>query len=574
MNAVEIMFTGSSTGAVAAADETKTSIEGVGTTAKTSSSKAMSSFSSLGSTMKAVAGTFAALGAVHLFEGAISSAEQLVKATDSLSTALHKQGADVDALMPKYQAVAKAAAQYGIDQADAMQGLARATTLTGSAAQGMRAYQEAVVISKATGKDFNAVLTATAKGQEGVTTSLQRYGIEIPKGTAGTKQLADVMERFGGQAKANTSNMDRLRANAQNLETELGGPLLTAVNYLAGALSSLILWFESPSTQGAIDKFASGFMTKIQPIVTWFQQNWPEIKTIIVTTVQDAWAIVKDTIAAFQAGWREFGSTITTIVKNDFQTIGNVILDVVKVIRGVVQIVQGIAHGNWHEVWDGIKNVVSGALSAILDALRGLGRNAATILGKAAHLMWTALSDGFADLVKLAKAIPAKIVTAIGKLGRLLYNAGGDLIQGLINGVKHKAEALLGTLKGIVDKAKGVVKSALGIFSPSKVFYGYGVNLMEGLAGGISDASGLPVASLGSVSSLTPSLSSSALGSGAGAASAGAAGYPTTTLSGVHYHNCTINVTSLSRTARGLAKELGDMVASAPRSPKLYVTAR
>jgi hypothetical protein len=121
----------------------------------------------------------------------IKGAENLAKAQEGLAVAVRHTGGNLDKLIPKYTAVAKGAAEFGVNQADATTALERATVLTGNAAKAQRAYQEALVISKATGKDFNAVLIATSKGQEGITTSLQRYGIQIAKGTAGTEAVRD-----------------------------------------------------------------------------------------------------------------------------------------------------------------------------------------------------------------------------------------------------------------------------------------------------------------------------------------------------------------------------------------------
>jgi hypothetical protein len=55
--------------------------------------------------------------------------------------------------------------------------------------EGAARLQNALVISKATGKDFNAVLTATSKAQDGSTTSLARYGIMLPKVTTAQDAL-------------------------------------------------------------------------------------------------------------------------------------------------------------------------------------------------------------------------------------------------------------------------------------------------------------------------------------------------------------------------------------------------
>lgn len=209
-------------------------------------------FSRLGRSMAFASAEFLgfAVGA-SIVARSISGAENLAKAQDSLAVAIEHTGGSLKVLEPRYLATAKAAAQFGQSEEEALTGLARATVLTGDAASAQRAYQEALVISKATGKDFNAVLTATSKGQEGVVGSLQRYGILIAKGTSGTAQFEQVMERFGGQAKANTTETDRLHASIANFEATLGTALLPTVERLAGRLSD---WLDRMQKSGKLQR--------------------------------------------------------------------------------------------------------------------------------------------------------------------------------------------------------------------------------------------------------------------------------------------------------------------------------
>ena len=198
-------------------------------------------FAGLGRSLAFASSAF--IGAAGLTVGlkdAVEGAENLAKAQASVDTVLTRTHENVRALAPAYQQVSKSAAALGVSQADALGGLAKATTLTGNAASAFRAYVEALNISKATHVSFQAALTATSKGQEGITTSLQRYGIAIKKGTSGTEQFRIVMSRFGGQARANTSELDQLGANAQNLAAQLGGPLLHAADAAARGLSDAI----------------------------------------------------------------------------------------------------------------------------------------------------------------------------------------------------------------------------------------------------------------------------------------------------------------------------------------------
>jgi hypothetical protein len=206
----------------------------------------------LGRSLAFASGGFLAVASgATLIKDSIQGAERLATAQDSLSVAIEKTGGNVAKLGPRYAATAKNAQQFGIDQADATTELARATVLTGDAGKAQRAYAEALVISKATGKDFNAVLTATAKGQEGVTTSLKRYGILIATGTPGQKQYQDVFARFAGQAKANTTQGEKFSAALHNTEAIIGTGLLPTFTRLTTELTD---WLTKMSRTGRLQR--------------------------------------------------------------------------------------------------------------------------------------------------------------------------------------------------------------------------------------------------------------------------------------------------------------------------------
>ena len=215
--------------------------------------------SSMGRSLAFASGGFLAVaGGATLIKGSITDAENLLKAQESLAVAIQHTGGDLAVLQPQYAATAKAAAEFGISEADATSGLARATVLTGNAAAAQRAYKEALVISKATGVSFNSTLTATAKGQEGITTSLRRYGILVTKTETGTDQLTQVMKRFGGQAAANTTETQRLSATLTDAEATIGTDLLPTFNRLTTEFTD---WIEKMQESGRLQRDANEAFT-------------------------------------------------------------------------------------------------------------------------------------------------------------------------------------------------------------------------------------------------------------------------------------------------------------------------
>lgn len=68
---------------------------------------------------------------------------------------------------------------------------------------------------------------------------------------------------------------------------------------------------------------------------------------------------------------------------------------------------------------------------------------------------------------------------------------GGMLVTGLVNGISNMAGALKDSVVGIGSSVKGWFTETLGIQSPSRVFMGYGANISEGAAIGITSQSDL-----------------------------------------------------------------------------------
>jgi phage-related protein len=99
----------------------------------------------------------------------------------------------------------------------------------------------------------------------------------------------------------------------------------------------------------------------------------------------------------------------------------------------------------------------------------------------------TGLLQNLGPLVNtiLTQVIPALIGALIGAVPQLLeagVNLIGGLVQGLWRAASSVGEALLSIIGGAVDGFLGF----LGIHSPSRLFRGFGVNIGEGLVGGIA----------------------------------------------------------------------------------------
>jgi tape measure domain-containing protein len=179
----------------------------------------------------------------------------------------------------------------------------------------------------------------------------------------------------------------------------------------------------------------------VDPIVAAFRTMW----SIMMTQLQPAFKFLSDNIQTLKI--------IGLIL------IGSVLLPFIVIFGTMIGAVLG----------------VMGIIAALAFAFRKTGEIIGWYLNKVKN-----------DVMNTVNTIKS----FFSNPGQWLYNAGRDLIQGLINGINNKIASLMGTIKKVTDAITGTVKKILGINSPSKVFAGFGENITQGLVQGIGTGMG------------------------------------------------------------------------------------
>lgn len=247
-----------------------------------------------------------------------------------------------------------------------------------------------------------------------------------------------------------------------NLVSTVLPPLLDVVNALIQPILSMITTLLPPLNAviqaliPIIMQIVAALAEIIAPIGQIVGAVMPIIQQLgsIVQSVANlvAWAINSLLLPAFSAMAPAVTSAVGT-VKAVFSTISGI-------ISGIVNVVSGIISGNWGQVWNGFKQIVS-------SAVKGLG----SIVG------------GIRDTV----------LNALSGAGQWLVQSGKAIIDGLISGIK-------GTISGAKDAVSGVLQSIRDLFpfSPAKEgpFSGRGWVLYSGrsitaaFAQGVTDNAG------------------------------------------------------------------------------------
>lgn len=146
-----------------------------------------------------------------------------------------------------------------------------------------------------------------------------------------------------------------------------------------------------------------------------------------------------------------------------------------------------------------------------------------TAIAGAAYLIWRNWDVIGPKLAAVWQTVKSAFDTAwqwISGLPQRMMAIGGQIIDGLLAGLRARWTALKESVSGIASGIADIVRGALGIRSPSRVFAEIGGHLMSGLEIGIQRAAGLPLAAMGAVAgALAAPLA-------AGAVTMGAVGLP------------------------------------------------
>lgn len=186
-------------------------------------------------------------------------------------------------------------------------------------------------------------------------------------------------------------------------------------------------------------------------------------------------------LATATANGQSFGQVIGTIIG----VVGMVILKIVEfgaTVFNIVGTIIGNSVGVLVTTFSNLPVFFSGIWNTIKTAFNGGIKGISALI-----INWSPIGLFYSAFAKVLSwfgvDLPAKFT-----------GFGAMILEGLKNGILSKVnavkDAITGAVSGVIDKARGI----LGIHSPSRVFMGIGGYTMQGMANGIANANGLPIA--------------------------------------------------------------------------------
>jgi hypothetical protein len=410
--------------------------------------------------------------------------------------------------------------------------------------------------AKSLGKALNDPLRGmSALGRAGVTfTASQRDTIRALVESGKTLEaqkiiLGEVESQVGGSAKAYGETLPGQMAKAKNAMTEMSASLTTALlpamTALAGVASAVAVVMTEHSTAakvaiGAIAALAGIVLaTSVAVKLYATYQALAAAATVAWTGVQWALnaALTANPVGVVVVALAALVGGLILAYKHS-ETFRRIVDAAFKVVKAAAEAVLGFFRDHWKTIAVlisgpfaplvllatdafGIRSKLLAAANAVMDFFRSNWKTIAVLIsGPFAPLVALAtdafgvrsrLVNAFAEiaqavrekvgaLVELVRGIPGRIVSALGNLRGLLYNAGVSIIQGLIDGITAK----LGELWGLAGSiASGITSRKGPIEKDRKLLEPQGRAIIEGLMSGMQSA--LPgLESM--VSSIAPSI--------------------------------------------------------------------
>lgn len=133
--------------------------------------------------------------------------------------------------------------------------------------------------------------------------------------------------------------------------------------------------------------------------------------------------------------------------------------------------------------------VIGAGEKLLSDATAAWGRLDGYLQGKATDMLNAA-----------AQSLLDTLEAPFKDLANWFYSAGSNLVQGLINGIESMGSKLTSAVtSGITDKVKNIPVVSWLMHSPSQLYFGYAVNVVQGFINGLKSAAG----ALGTASAAT-----------------------------------------------------------------------
>ncbi|MBK1809429.1 hypothetical protein JHL18_02045 [Clostridium sp. YIM B02505] len=262
-----------------------------------------------------------------------------------------------------------------------------------------------------------------------------------------------------------TNIIDELTAKVQSFNTGTFISQLSDAGGIAGSLGNTI-----NILKGIFFNLRDSFIEIISAIIKtaqdWYNNNQDTINRIIeifnncLTMVK---SIIQDGTTIIMAIWDTFGKFIFDMAAAYLGWILEKVQAVLQIISGVFHVIASLIKGDWQGAWDGIKDILFGALEylyiliveklvgAIVNQIKGFGSKVSEVFSSIKNYITRVWSDIAGSVSGAVEGIASKVGGAFGGLKGTVANIWG--------GIKSAIWSPISEAEQLLQKFVGKVKS-------------------------------------------------------------------------------------------------------------------
>ncbi len=274
---------------------------------------------------------------------------------------------------------------------------------------------------------FNGAMTSLKSALEGLAIAIGESGL-LEFATGLTSRLTEVVRTLS------QTNPEMLRMGTMIAAAAAAiGPLLGGLGIAVAVIGALATPIGAAVL--ALSALAAG--------VAWLAYNWDDLAT--------RYPILQQGLAAARAGFEVLGEAVQIVAQN---------------VMGALDLVSALLRGDFAGAWEAAVGIVQRTVDGMLLILGDLPERVGEI---------------FADLGAL-------IGEMLAELGRDMREWGGNLVDGLVSGLRDQWRSAKTAVKDFGKSVGDWFTEETEIHSPSRLFKRYGGYIVEGLALGIDGA--------------------------------------------------------------------------------------
>lgn len=265
-------------------------------------------------------------------------------------------------------------------------------------------------------------------------------------------------------------------------------PALTQIGTLILDLATTLISALAPVIQQIVEA-----VTAAMPTITEAIQFVANVLAVII-------GVVVQVVSAFVS----FGQTLVSAA----QSAADFVANVGSFLSGLPGVIWGFLTGALGNVANFVRQMASNAASAGSQFLGNIGGALGGLAGRVGGFLGSAIGQAANFVGQMAsKASQAgqqfmsNIVSTLSGIPGRVASIGGQIVNGIANGIRGAAGAVVSALGGVVNQAVEHAKSMLGIHSPSRVMRDLiGKNIARGVAVGIEDETATAVSAVRAMS--------------------------------------------------------------------------